>query len=131
MCPRIERVHDLWILRHVVLLEVESWGGINVHSIDKLRLNKECRLFSWGFSLGSEGWARRATHFNPKLGVRFLLCKRGRRNDAALCLLKEVSLDHRKEDEWVDRGSIQLNLNRLFNRIFNRVFSTTWCPTLI
>ena len=56
--------------------------------------------------MGSEGWARRATHFNPKLGVRFLLCKRGKRSNA-LCLLKEVSFDHRKEDEWVDRGAIQ------------------------
>ena len=92
--PRIERVHDLWILRNVVLLEVESWGGFNVYSVDKLSL-KESRLFSWGFNLGSEGWVRHASHFNPRVGVRFLVCKRGRRNEA-LCLLKEVSVDHCK-----------------------------------
>ena len=39
---RVERVHDLWILRHVVLLEVESWGGFSVYSIDKLKMS-ECR----------------------------------------------------------------------------------------
>ena len=83
-------------------MEVESWGGFNVYSIDKLKL-KECRLFSWGFSLGSEAWARHVTHFNPKLGVRFLLCMRGERIDAQ-CLLREVSFEHRKEDEWEDSG---------------------------
>ena len=42
LLSRVERVHDLWILRHVVLMEVESWGSLNVYSIDKLSL-KECR----------------------------------------------------------------------------------------
>ena len=92
-----ERVEDMWMLRHVILVKAEHAGQFEVYSIDKERL-KETRLFSWGFNPGPNGWTCHTTHFNPGVGVRFLLCKRS--GDAAKCLLREVSLDHCSEDEW-------------------------------
>ena len=81
------KVQKLWILRHIVLVRTE----LMVCAIDKYEMNIT-ELFSVGMSWNA--------HHNPYVGVRFVAF-RGTKSRAQI-LMREVSVDHFRREEWSD-----------------------------